>query len=377
MQHYPQGQPPYDVAGWTLPFLLGVRRVEVMADLATDGPTTRVTDPDDAVGGFAGDPRAPRGAADVLSGADSDTWTVLVRRLADEESFTFFTGGPGAGLFRAGRVEAGEGESAFAVTAMPRVGIYSPWEGNMDEGWLRYVFDTFDIPFVTVRNEMLRAGQLGDFLDVLIFPHSSPGRLDRGRAPGSVPDRYAGGLAPEGAVAVEEFVRRGGRLITLGASCRWAVELLRLPLLDVTAEPEGKDFSCPGSVLRAIPVPDRALTAGLPDSIALFFSRGSGAWRPMTDEELKEADLDGTKKIETLLSYAPTRVLLSGWINEPQVIQGQGAWLQVRHGDGRIHLFGFRPQYRGWSQATFLLLFRALLLDPPEPQDGEPDGEGS
>ncbi|MHC4711268.1 MAG: M14 family metallopeptidase, partial [Planctomycetota bacterium] len=30
VQRYPEGPPPYDVAGWTLPLLLGIRRVEVM-----------------------------------------------------------------------------------------------------------------------------------------------------------------------------------------------------------------------------------------------------------------------------------------------------------------------------------------------------------
>ena len=67
----------------------------------------------------------------------------------------------------------------------------------MDEGWMRYVFDTFQFPYVTVRNEMLRAGALGDFLDVLIIPSVGSGQLDRGRESGSVPDDYAGGLAPD------------------------------------------------------------------------------------------------------------------------------------------------------------------------------------
>jgi len=45
------------------------------------------------------------------------------------------------------------------------------------------------------------------------------------------------------------------------------------------------------------------------------------------------------------------------------VIAGQGAWLRVKHGEGQVHVFGFRPQYRGWSQQAFQLLFRALLLE--------------
>ncbi len=384
VQRYPKGEPPYDVAGWTLPMLLGIRRVEVIAELATEGPVTRVTDAARAVAGFGGDPRTTPagglgggpGSTRVMSSADSDTWTALAGGLGRGERFIFFTTGEREGLFAAGGLGPDGGDEAFAVTGMPRIGVYSPWEGNMDQGWLRYVLDTFGIPFIEVRNEMLRAGQLGDFLDVLIFPHSSPARLDSGRPQGSVPDRYAGGLAPEGVAATEAFVRGGGRLITLGASCRWAVDVFQLPLVDVTTEPRAKDFSCPGSVLRAIPVPGLPLTAGLPESIALFFSRGSGAWRPMTSEEIDDAGLDGDHSIETLLRYAPTRVLLSGWIKEPGVIERRGAWLRARHGKGQIHLFGFRPQYRGWSQATFPLLFRAMLLNPPDPADAkDPDGD--
>ena len=378
IQRYPDGEPPYDVAGWTLPMLLGIRRVEVIAELSTEGPITRVTDAAAAVSGFAGDPRTTPGSGEgstqMMSSADSDTWMVLASGLDRDESYRFFTGGELAGLFATG-VEADTDDDAMAVTGMPRVGVYSPWEGNMDQGWLRYVLDTFGIPFVEVRNEMLRAGQLGDFLDVLIFPHSRPDRLDTGRPQGSVPDRYTGGLAPEGVAATEEFVRRGGRLITLGASCRWAVDVFQLPLVDVTVEPEGKDFSCPGSVLRAIPVPGLPLTAGLPESIALFFSRGSGAWRPMTSKEIDDAGLDGDRSIETLLRYAPTRVLLSGWIKEAKVIERRGAWLRAGHGEGQIHLFGFRPQYRGWSQATFPLLFRAILLNPPDRKNGDSNAD--
>jgi len=42
--------------------------------------------------------------------------------------------------------------------------------------------------------------------------------------------------------------------------------------------------------------------------------------------------------------------------------------VRVEHGKGAVHLFGFRPQYRGWSQAAFQLLFRALLLEPADAQ---------
>jgi hypothetical protein len=249
---------------------------------------------------------------------------------------------------------------------MPRIGLYAPWSGSMDEGWMRYALDTDRIPYVGVRNEMLRAGSLASFIDVLIIPDIGGGTLDSGRALGSIPDRYTGGLAPEGAVAIEEFVRAGGRLITFGAASQWAIDLFELPLVDVTRSPDAKEFSCPGSVLRGIPE-SHGLTAGLADSVGLFFSRSS-AYRELTGEEKTKAGITGSRDITVLLRYAPTRVLLSGWIKSSEVIEGRGAWVRARHGEGAVHLFGFSPQYRGWSQGTYQLVYRAAMLDrPPTP----------
>lgn len=83
----------------------------------------------------------------------------------------------------------------------------------------------------------------------------------------------------------------------------------------------------------------------------------------MTEKERKEKEYLSPESLQTLLSYAPTRVLLSGWIRKPEVIENRGAWIRAAHGQGAIHLFGFRPQYRGWSQGTFPLIFRAALFD--------------
>jgi len=382
VQRYPDGKPPYDAAGWTLPMLLGVRRVEVMHELEAD--LKLVESPEEAVARFLGDPRVGNKNPRALSSSNSDTWTAVVDRLEQGFPVRFVTEGAQEGLFFLARSPAKRStrkkraargttpETAIVLDTLPRVGLYSPWRGNMDEGWMRYVLDTYNIPYTTVRNEMLRAGNLSDFLDVLIIPSVSASQLDAGRAPGSLPEQYTGGLAPEGAVATEEFVRAGGTLITLGSSSRWAIDLLELPLVDVTEKSAAKSFSCPSSVLRGIPNAGHPLTAGLPDSVALFFSRSAG-WRTMTDEERKQAGCDDGHTMETLLRYASTRLLLSGWITAPEVLEGRAAWVRVRHGKGRVHLFGFRPHYRAWSQATFPLLFRAILLDGHKESSGKPD----
>ncbi len=68
-------------------------------------------------------------------------------------------------------------------------------------------------------------------------------------------------------------------------------------------------------------------------------------------------------------------MLLSGWIREPEVLEGHGAWVEVGHGDGSIHLFGFRPQFRGWPQETFHLVFRAAMLSDAEHVGGDAPAE--
>ena len=341
VQRYPDGDPPYDVAGWTLPLLMGVHRVEVMQEL--DVSAAPVETVEAAMAGFG-----PSVEPAELDTRDSDTWRKVIAHLSSGAPVDFHHGS-----FRLATEEGLRG--GLRIEELPRVGLYSPWSGSMDEGWARYVFDSFELPYTSVRNEMIRAGRLHDFLDVLVIASISGRSLDAGRAPGSVPAEFTRGLEPEGVAAIDDFLRSGGTLVCLGSSANWAVDLLDIPLVDVTLGEDAGDFSCPGSVLRAVPGEgDQVFSAGLPESLALFFSR-SAAWSFEDDKEDAE---NGS----VLLRYAPTRVLLSGWIRNPDVIEGKAAWFHRRHGKGGVHLFGFRPQYRGWSQGTFQLLFRAILL---------------
>jgi hypothetical protein len=361
VQRYPQGEPPYDVAGWTLPALLGVRRVEVVG--AVEAKVRAAKSVDDALSGILPDMRTMDMSSEAFSSRDSDAWAAIFAGLKSGRPFSFDTKAGMGGIFVGyAKPEAERDPSEpLVIQKMPRIGLYSPWTGNMDEGWTRYVLDTFGVSYVTVRNEMLRAGALDGFLDVLVLPGVGANELDKGRAEGSVSGEYAGGLDPEGAIAVEEFVRGGGNLVAVGSSTRWAIELMKLPVVDVATGADAKEFSCPGSVLRAIPQGNSAHVSDLDDSVAIFFSRGQ-AFREMTDKERTESGSE-KRKVDFLLRYAPTRLLLSGWIAKPEIIADRGAWVRTAHGKGTVHLFGFRPQYRGWAQASFQLLFRAMLFD--------------
>ena len=58
------------------------------------------------------------------------------------------------------------------------------------------------------------------------------------------------------------------------------------------------------------------------------------------------------------------RSLESGYLLHPERIQGKAAALEVFYGEGRVYLFGFRPQWRGQSHGTYKFFFNAIYDSP-------------
>jgi len=52
--------------------------------------------------------------------------------------------------------------------------------------------------------------------------------------------------------------------------------------------------------------------------------------------------------------------LLSGWLLGGSKLNGKAALVDVKHGRGHVVLYGFRPQYRGQSMATYPLIWSAI-----------------
>ena len=101
------------------------------------------------------------------------------------------------------------------------------------------------------------------------------------------------------------------------------------------------------------------------ESIAWF--EGSPAFeieyvRPGSSGPLSVWDSANAKNVTIVAKYPtdPKQILLSGWALGAEKIAGKAALVEIRVGKGKIILFGFRPQYRGQSLATFPLLFNAI-----------------
>ncbi|MBK7705747.1 MAG: hypothetical protein IPJ30_08175 [Acidobacteria bacterium] len=75
--------------------------------------------------------------------------------------------------------------------------------------------------------------------------------------------------------------------------------------------------------------------------------------------EISESD---DTNVEIIARYPEKKedILLSGWALGAEKIAGKAALVSINIGKGKIVLFGFRPQYRGQSLATFPLFFNAI-----------------
>ncbi len=232
----------------------------------------------------------------------------------------------------------------------PRVAIYEPWIPSMDAGWTRWIFDEYGIEYERLRDAEAQAGGLRDRFDAIVLPDMSPRAMIEGHEEGTMPPKYVGGLGAAGVRGLEEFVRAGGTLITFNRSSSLAIDEFGLPVVDVLGGLDRRDFFIPGSILRLELEPGHALAAGVPTRTMAWFERGL-AFEP-ADEE--------AAKVEIVGRYGADEVLLSGWADGTEHIAGYGALAAAEHGRGKVVLFGFRPQYRGQTIATYPLMFNAL-----------------
>ncbi len=200
-----------------------------------------------------------------------------------------------------------------------------------------------------------RNGIVEVFAKTIIFPDQSPNQILNGYPKDSMPDEYTGGVGKDGVENLRKFVEAGGTLVFLNRASDFAIEQFNLPVRDVTKDLPRKDFYIPGSILRTELDTTNPIAKGMPkESIAWF--ENSPAF------EIKTDPLALTNNFRIIASYPkdPKDILLSGWALGAEKIAGKAALVEFTVGKGKIILFGFRPQYRGQSLATFPLLFNAI-----------------
>ena len=225
--------------------------------------------------------------------------------------------------------------------------MYKSWQEPMPEGWQRWVFDQHEMAYDTLHDADVRGGALADY-DVLIFQAQAAGSIAEGFDARQVPAPYAGGLGAEGLAAVRAFVEGGGRVVAIEEATDLFRDLFDLDIRNRTEALSNTDFYIPGSILRLELDTDSELTEGMRDEVAAWYWRSSRAW-DVSDPRVRVA-----------ARYGSGDPLLSGWVMGGQHIEGQPAILEADVGQGSLVLFGFQPNYRAQTLATWPLLFNAL-----------------
>jgi hypothetical protein len=410
---YPGGPPipPYDNAGWTLAFQMGVKFDRILDGF--DGPFEKVT-------GLVKPPpgkvtAAPNPAGYLTSHQVNDSFIAMNRLLRDNEEVywikqSFSAGGktyPAGTIFipvkpstqaKLQKIAAELGLNFEAVSTKPagealklrpvRVALWDRYGGAIPSGWTRWLFEQFEFPFTVVYPQTLDAGDLINKFDVIVFVTGAiPAREARGggarrggggpdeppsfRAPRAeeIPEEFRGWLgsvtAGKTVPQLKAFVEAGGTVLTIGSSTNLGY-LLDLPMANALVEkapggderPLSRDkYYIPGSVLRVSVDNSNPLAYGMPEQVDVFFDN-SPVFR------LKpEAALKGVKPVAWFSSDKPLR---SGWAWGQKYLQDGVAVVEANVGKGKLFMFGPEINFRGQPHGTFKFLFNGIYYGRAE-----------
>jgi len=402
---YPGGPPvaPYDSAGWTLAFQMGVMFDRVME--AFDGPFEKIKGPARVPEGRVAGGSSPAGF--LLDHRVNDVFIVINRLLkAGQDVYwmkeqvaanglnwpagaVYVPAKPGArdileaaagplGLTAQGMDAA---PSGAALKLRPvRLGLWDTYGGSIASGWARWVLEQFEFPYEVVFAQTLDAGGLDSRFDALLFvggavPLRDGESREGGRPEGApksedVPEAYRSRL---GAVTVAKtvpelrrFLETGGTVLAIGTSTALGFHA-GLPVADALVErsPDGTESrlareKCyiPGSILQAKVDTASPLAYGLAERTDFFFDN-SPAFAIRS-----EGLLGGIRPVAWFDGPAPLR---SGWAWGQSYLNQAVAVIDAPVGRGRLFLYGPDILFRGQPHGTFKLLFNGIYYGPSVP----------
>ena len=242
-----------------------------------------------------------------------------------------------------------------------RLGLYRRYMGgNMDEGWTRFLFDNWEVPYARVDADEISEGGLNAKYDVLLFADDPLVTIMglEGRVPAEspyagleYPPEYSKGLGDAGLQAVKDFVRDGGSLVLLDGATTLATERFGIPVRNPLAGLSETEFFAPGSTLRVRVDTSQPLGYGMPEhAMIVFFD--SVAF-DITNSRAND-------QLSVVARYGDRDLLRGGWLDGERHLAQQAALVDVGYGEGRIALIGFRAQNRAQAHGTFKVLFNAL-----------------
>jgi hypothetical protein len=401
---------PYDDTGWTFGALRNVA-VHAMSDTASLSKPMTVLAENVTVRGEVAD---AGGTAAILVPATTESNLIVfryrmkdVRMSAAEDSFTVGTRTYPAGtiIIPAGGSIARNVQAAIADLGLsavsvgsvpsvarhdldlPRIGLVHSWQNTQNEGWVRYAFDRFAIPYTYLSTQQLRDSSRLARLDVLVLPFISndargivngqpmigppiPWRRTPQTPHLGTPDStddVRPGIGLAGMATLQAWIRNGGLLITEGGTSAVAVNFGLAPGVDIN---ESRTLRVRGTVVRSRVADRRSpITYGYADTVSVYFNQTPLFQTDTTAERGTELPRDSSVLAEqrrvrprVVLRFARTdSLLISGLLENGSELASRAAILDVPVGRGHVVLFAIRPFWRWETQGSFAFAFNALM----------------
>jgi Zinc carboxypeptidase len=286
----------------------------------------------------------------------------------------------------------------------PRLGIWVPWADTDSIGWVRYSLDQRKVPYLYVRDEDIRAGNLRDKVDVLLYGNVDLELAEQiqgiPKAWGPMPfkktpqtpshgtpaesDDITGGIGYQGLNEIQKFVEQGGLLVTLGSGSMLPLEagIVRGVRREAGGVPRstaggGSDAAAasresitrtPGSHLRVtFDQPDSPIAYGYEPRTYVFRQNFPLYAPPRRWLRMAYCTtcLDGpVDKRSVVLEWGDrdgAPFLISGQVWGEGNLIGRPAILDSPVGKGHVVTFNFNPLHRDLNRGDQRLLWNTIL----------------
>ncbi|MCF2447106.1 M14 family metallopeptidase [Dyadobacter sp. CY345] len=386
---YPGGPPikPYDAAGWTLAFQMGVKFDRILDPF--DGPFEKM--PYGQLQLAAG--KVTSGSAGYQIKASVNDAFVAVNDLlkAGADVFrlsdgTFYIPQSAKSKSIVEKSSKELGIQVGAVSKKPagsmekvkplRVALWDTYGGSMPSGWVRWILEQYHFPFNVVFAKEIDGTDLRSKYDVIVFVTraiSAPSPRDsvmnamavsRGPQEEEVPEEFRpmmGSLTASKSIPqLKKFMEAGGKIVSIGSSTGLAYHLglpVRNAITEVTksgsSEPlPSEKYFIPGSLLNVSVDTTAKASWGMNAKTDVYFDN-SPVFTVSPDAIAKGI-------IKPLAWFPNASPLRSGWAWGQAYLQGGVAAFEANVGKGKLYAFGPEITFRSQSHGTFKWLFNQL-----------------
>ncbi len=255
---------------------------------------------------------------------------------------------------------------------IPRIALIETYFHDMDAGWTRFIFDTYNLPYKVIHPGEVEKTNFKKNFDVIIFPNSNKDILMSGKYksqndyyPSSYPPEFTKGIGKKGMQKILSFLDNGGKIISWGNSTGLFIgtltiehgkndkEEFRLPVNDISSSLRKNGLYVPGSLVKLKLKRNHPITYGMEEETGVFFRA-----RPVFTTSIPHFDMD-----RRVIGYFPENdILLSGYGEKLEKLGNKVGLVWIKKNKGQLVLFAFNPQFRASTQGNYKLLFNSILM---------------